>query len=195
MPTTGEDLIAAIVGNETLMAINNCPGVSAQMGKAFYGDWQDDDNAVTIALGSTLIQDIKSLIKFSGQVSETAVWHFSMTGKVHHFVVVPWRRSTKPKRVYTVFMAYEHRQSSKAYTLDKYVKGTAPAPPLDGNGYRETWTIEEFGQMLYYLLKQGAAWERYFGKVGRARATSITCYKYANISLDDAIDNVNGYVG
>ncbi len=196
MPT-GQDLIAAIVGNERLMDINNCPGVPTDMSKAFYsvlkGDEEAEKKGVIVKKGCK--KKILKMIDFSGGATKTAVWHFMINGAmanttrnpVHHFVVVPWYRPTlvEPERVYTVFMAYETE-----YTLGQYVEYKKSAPPR-GKGYKEIWTRKEFGRMLFQLLGSPDGWVKYFGKVGKTQATKITYYKYEDISLLAAISNVN----
>lgn len=48
MPNTDDALINAILANNKLMAINDCPGVPAQMSRAVYGKTQDDSGSGTV---------------------------------------------------------------------------------------------------------------------------------------------------
>lgn len=190
MPT-GEELIAAIVGNGALMALDNCPGVPAQMSRAVYGVAQDDSGSGTvIEPGDNMQRQINSAVGFGGSNSETAVWHFLMAPVVHHFVVVPWYLHTPPQQgqVYTVFMAYENQ-----YSVGRYVNGEAPAPANGGNGYKPSWTVTQLATMFAELLTSGTAWEQYFGQVGAAQAQRITYWKYKEITLEAAIRNVGRY--
>ncbi|MCG8633717.1 MAG: hypothetical protein MI863_07815 [Desulfobacterales bacterium] len=189
MPATGLNLIRAIKRNDSLLDIDNCPGVPAQMGKAFYGDWQDDDDETIIEAGRDCLTRIRSLIDFSGGNTETAVWHLDIIGNTHHFVVVPWHKPSQ-ELVYTVFMAYENK-----YTLKKYINGTTPAPGRGVKGYKDSWTSKQLRTMLNKLINIANLWEEYFGAVGAGNVESIRCYKYTNISLSDAINNVNEYNG
>lgn len=193
MANTGPDLINAIVGNQKLMALDNCPGVPVQMGLAVYGSVQDDSGSGTEIKDegndSDMQKKINEAIGFGGASSETAVWHFSLT-PVHHFVVVPWYKQNAPHgQVYTVFMAYENE-----YSLGQYVHGTGNiAPKPGGKGYKAEWTPSQLSTMLFDLLKSDKAWEDYFGKVGAAKATKITYWKYKVTTLKSAISNVNKY--
>ena len=186
---TGEELINAIVDNDTLMTIDNCPKVPVEIGRAVYGSVQDDSGSGTvIKSGNSMQQDINKAVGFSGANSETAVWHF-LLDPVHHFVVVPWYRQQSPHgQVYTVFMAYEDK-----YSLGKYVNGTAPAPAVGGKGYKSEWTVNQLSTMFSDLLTSNTAWEEYFGNVGATKATKITYWKYKVTSLQSAISNVNKY--
>ncbi|HAT4912357.1 TPA: hypothetical protein JHJ70_005616 [Serratia marcescens] len=189
MSNTGETLINAIVSNNSLMAINNCPGVTAQMSRAVYGKTQDDSGAgTTIENNRDMQKNINIALGFSGANSETAVWHFMIGPPVHHFVVIPWYQHTAPHgRVYTVFMAYENR-----YSVGGYVQHTPPAPSAV-KGYRTVWSVTDLGQMFSDLLTSATAWQTYFGAVGAAQANKITYWKYKVTSLDSAVANVNKY--
>lgn len=191
MANTGQDLIYAIVNNKTLMAINNCPAVPVEMGRAVYGSVQEDSGPGTVIQpGDNMQKQINEAVGFIGANSETAVWHFLLSPVVHHFVVVPWYNQESPHgQVYTVFMAYENK-----YSLGQYVKGTPPpAPPLGGKGYKEIWTVSQLSTMFSDLLTSSKAWEEYFGKVGAAQANKIMYWKYKVISLQSAISNVERY--
>ena len=185
---TGQDLIAAIVANQKLMGISDCPAVPVAFGEAFYGSVQNDDNGVTFINDANLAKSIQKAVGVSGSNSETAVWNFVMTPK-HHLVVVPWYQQQNPHgQVYTIFMAYEN-----AYDVGFYVGGTPTAPPVGGKGYKESWSVLEISTMLAELLTLPNAWTEYFGQVGANQATSITYYKYKTTSLDSAVANVNSY--
>ncbi len=197
MANTGLDLINAIVANQTLMGLDNCPGVSAQMSCAVYGSVQDDSGKGTdIQNNSSMQKDINIAVGFGGANSETAVWHFLVTSSspIHHFVVVPWYKSNIPQgQVYTVFMAYEINATNK-YSVGDYVHGTgnfAPAP--GGTGYKTEWSVNQLSTMLSDLLTSPTAWQNYFGNVGAAQATKITYWKYKITTLTSAISNVNAY--
>ncbi len=198
MPT-GLNLIQAIKRKETLMAIGDCPGVPARMGKdrlqdylifcfqntqsfkgfwkqfrssyfvtipkAFYGEWQSDEDETILATGKKCLENIRSIIEFSGGATKTAVWHFDIVGTTHHFVVMPWIKPSK-ELVYTVFMAYEHKETSKSYTLNKYINGTAPAPNRGVKGYKDSWNSNQLRTMLNKLLNMDNLWGEYFGAVG-----------------------------
>lgn len=180
MPDTGPELIDAILGKATLMALDNCPGVPAELGRAVYGTYQDDS-------GPGLPPDNLDLaVNFSGSSAQTAVWHFASDNPVHHFVVVPWITVADPRVVYTTLMAYENR-----YTLGNYVAGAGNAPGAP-NGYGHK-SQAEFRQMLNALQSEDAAWQTYFGQVGAARTTGLKYWKYNNISLSKAIKNVGKY--
>ncbi|MDJ0827892.1 MAG: hypothetical protein QNJ16_20595 [Rhodobacter sp.] len=189
MPDTGPQLIHDIVNNADLMAINNCPGVPVQMGVAVYGSVQSDVGAGTVVTQN----NIGATLGFPGANSETAVWHFQ-TRPVHHFVLVPWYKQDPPHgQVYTMFMAYEDQ-----YSLGQYVAGTNPAPALAGHGYRQVWTYNDLETMLEELLFKGqnrgeAAWESYFCRGLRLRATEMRYWKYKVTSLKSAIANVGKY--
>lgn len=190
MSKTGKDLINAIVKNSTLMGIDNCPGVPAQMSCAVYGSIQDDSGSGTVIKPGSGMQDsINKAVGFGGANSETAVWHFLTGSPVHHFVVVPWYQHESPQSwVYTVFMAYEDK-----YSLGEYVEGKAPAPATGGKGYKTVWTVSQLSTMLSDLLTRKEAWEEYFGKVGPAQATKLTYWKYKVKGLDAAVSNVEKY--
>lgn len=193
MPDTGPALIATIVNKANLMLVNNCPGVPAEMGRAFYNAYQNDTGLIDIT-GGNVQKKISEVVGFGGSNSETAVWHFELT-PVHHFVVVPWYNHDAPHgQVYTVFMAYENY-----YSLGQYINGinvvrNVNRPPLPGgDGYKLAWTVTELSTMLSDLLTDGGAWQRYFGQVGAAQATEMHCWKYKTITLRTAIANVNRY--
>jgi len=189
MPT-GADLINAIVNNQALMAVDNCPGVPTQMSLAVYGAVQDDSGPGTVIQpGVDMQKQINAAIGFGGANSETAVWHFLMGPTVHHFVVIPWYREADPHgRVYTLFMAYENR-----YAVGWYVNGTAPAPPTGGKGYKAEWSVAQLSTMFSELLTSATAWQEYFGQVGATQAQTITYWKYKVISLTSAVANVPNY--
>ncbi len=194
MPT-GLNLIQAIKRNQTLMAIGDCPGVPAQMGKAFYGEWQTDQDETILSSGKKCLENIRSIIEFSGGATDTALWHFDMIGKTHHFVVMPWYKTPRDL-VYTVFMAYETLNSyAKSYTLKNYIKGEAPAPSRGVKGYKDIWNSKQLRTMLNKLLNINNLWVEYFGAVDPGNATGIRCYQYPDISLDDSINSVNKYKG
>lgn len=189
MPDTGPDLISAILNNGKITSVNNCPGVSVQMGRAVYGTVQSDAGlGEEIRPGVNMQKQINNAIGFGGANSETAVWHFSLQ-PTHHFVVVPWYKHDPPHgRVYTVFMAYENK-----YTVQNYINGMGSAPASGGKGYKTVWTVTQLSTMFSELLTSPKAWEEYFGKVGESQATKITYWKYKIISIKTAISNVNGY--
>ena len=191
MPDTGPDLIAAIIGKNTLMSLGDCPAVPIQIARAVYGVVQNDVGpGILITPGDGKQKQINSVIGCGGANSETEVWHFSVVEPLHHFVVVPWYRHESPHgQVYTVFMAWENR-----YTLQRYVEGTGGlAPALGGTGYKTAWTPSELSTMLSDLLAGGRAWQDYFGQVGAGSATLIKCWKYKTITLKSAISNVGRY--
>jgi hypothetical protein len=192
MTNMGEDLIAAIVGNKKIVKANNCPAVPVHMSSAFYCAVQSDFGAgLKIEAGPNMQKQINTVIGFNGANSETAVWHFSLIGPVHHFVVVPWYQHKRPHgQVYSVFMAYENK-----YTLQQYVHGTGGfVPAIKKMGYKDAWTISQLSTMLSTLLTSNKAWQDYFGKVGITHpATKITCWKYRTITLKSAIANVKIY--
>lgn len=197
MPTTGSELVAAITNNITLMAIDNCPGVPVQIGRAVYGAFQNDNGGIDIKNDYSKVRNINEAIYFSGGNTQTAVWHFSTTGTVHHFIVIPWyRKDSYPYgRVYTVLMAYEGK-----YKLEAYVKGVDPAVPGSEYGYKAYWTPKQLTEMLVDLLDgeiANTAWKRYFDPTALrgAAATGITCYKYKNISFEKAIENLKKLSG
>lgn len=185
---TGQNLVEAIIGKQSLMDLSDCPSVPIQIGKAVYGDYQDDTGSGTIIKHDENMQkQIETVLGIGGMTSETAVWHFLLS-PVHHFVVIPWYHFSTPYWVYTVFMAYED-----AYTLGEYVNGTGKAPPTGGKGYKTVWSYNELSTMLSELLTSGTAWEEYLGRVGKNQATKITCWKYKLLSVDTAIANVTKY--
>ena len=191
---TGEDLIRAIKDNTKLMGLANCPSVSAQMSCAVYGKVQDDvGNDVITDNNASMKYQIEQALLFRGERSQTAVWHFLITGSaLHHFVVIPWHKQLTGV-VYTVFMAYEHKNGSQyGYSVDRYVKHTNPAPG-EIKGYKSVWTENDLKTMLSDLLKDRNAWEEYFGNVGPAKADKIQYFKYKITSLDTAVSNVNQY--
>ncbi len=190
---TGEDLIKAITDNATLMGLTNCPSVSVQMSCAVYGKVQDDVGSDVITNNTSMKYQIDQALLFRGEHSQTAVWHFLITGTaVHHFVVIPWFKQSVGT-VYTVFMAYEHTKGAMyGYSVDKYVKHTSPAPG-EIKGYKAVWTDNDLSAMLSDLLTQKNAWEEYFGDVGPAQADKIYYFKYKTTALDSAVSNVNQY--
>lgn len=190
MANFGNDLIAAMLANGTLTAINRCPAVSVEVGRAMYGKVQNDSGpGHVIRQGDEMQKEIAKVVGFSGANSETAVWHFMTDGPLHHFVVIPWYKHDFPHgRVYTVLMAYENM-----YTLNEYASRTGRALSPGGNGYQLTWTATELSTMLSDLLNLGAAWENYFGRVGAAHATKVTCWKYGVIDIKTAIEKVRRY--
>lgn len=196
MPNTGSELIAAISNNITLMAIDNCPGVPVQIGRAVYGAFQNDLRGIEIKNDYAKERNINEAIYFGGGKSETAVWHFSTSGTVHHFVIIPWHKDGYPYgRVYTVLMAYEGK-----YKLEKYVKGVDSGAPGNEHGYKAYWTPKQLSEMLSDLLAgetANAAWKRYFdpAALNGAATTKITCYKYKTISLEKATENVKKLSG
>ncbi|MGE8411231.1 MAG: hypothetical protein ACN6QY_02615 [Pseudomonas sp.] len=184
---TGEDLVKAITGNALLMSLDNCPAVSAQMSCAVYEKVQNDVGDDVIRNDKNMKYQIEQAILFRGDHSQTAVWHFLITGTaVHHFVVTPWFKQSVGT-VYTVFMAYE-----KAYSVDKYVKQTNPAPS-GTKGYKTVWTATELKTMFSDLLTNDSAWVEYFGHVKSAKAEEIHYYKYKNTALDTAVPNVKKF--
>lgn len=195
MPT-GLDLITAIQNNAKLMSINNCPGVSARLGYAVYGNWQDDDGDIVLSFTDqqSTVASIKELVHIPDgtPLAHTAVWHFSVEPPIHHFVVIPWYRfNTEPGWVYTVFMAYESNNSQNKYTLGEYIQGGGNT--AKDAGYRDIWTQKELSLMLYQLLASKSVWPKYFGGVDQHAPNKITCYKYPSITVDQAIQNVNSY--
>lgn len=191
MPDAGPDLIDAIVTNNTLKAVKDCPGVPFHMGRAIYGALQNDVGpGIWITPGEGKKKQISNVIGFGGANSETAVWHFEVVEPVHHFVVVPWYRHDSPHgQVYTVFMAWENK-----YNLEDYVRGVGVFVPASGGmGYKTAWTPSELSTMLSDLLAGGRAWQDYFGQVGAGLATTIKCWKYKTITLKSAISNVGRY--
>lgn len=187
MPT-GSDVIAAIANKMTLLAIDNCPGVPVQIGYAVYGSFQNDKRGIEIKNDHTKQRNINEAVYFGGGKTETSVWHFSTSPAVHHFVVIPW--VTPFETVYTVLMAYEGK-----YNLDKYVKGIDAEAPGAEHGYKAHWTAKQLSEMLSELVVDetaNAAWKKYFDPRASAdkKATKITCYKYKNIALQTAIDNI-----
>ncbi|WP_233963103.1 hypothetical protein [Pectobacterium versatile] len=189
MPNTDDALINAIVANNKLMEIKDCPGVPTQMSRAVYGKTQDDSGSGTVIENNKDMQkNINIAIGFPGANSETAVWHFLVGPTVHHFVVIPRYQHTIPQGwVYTVFMAYENE-----YSVGKYVKHTAPAPS-GAKGYKKIWTTNDLSKMFSDLLTSDTAWKEYFGPTGKPKAKTITYWKYKVIPLDTAIANVNKY--
>ncbi|WP_235775090.1 hypothetical protein [Pectobacterium brasiliense] len=133
MPNTDDALINAILANNKLMKIKDCPGVPTQMSRAVYGKTQDDSGSGNVIENNKDMQKkINIALDFPSTDSKTSVWHFLVGPTVHHFVVIPWyqdRISQEP--VYTVFMAYENE-----YSVEKYVKHTAPAPS-GAKGYKK----------------------------------------------------------
>jgi len=190
---TGEDLIRAINNNTTLMELKNCPGVPAQMSCAVYGKVQDDVGNDVIENNASMKYQIEQALLFRGDHSQTAVWHFLITGSaVHHFVVIPWYKQSVGT-VYTVFMAYEHKKGDEyGYSVDKYVKHIHPAPG-EIKGYKAVWTANDLSTMLSDLLTKSNAWEEYFGNVGPAQADAIRYYQYKTTALSSAVSNVNQY--
>lgn len=189
MANTGVDLIAAILQNPTIRALDNCPGVPTTIGRAVYGTYQNDTGMAEIKSGPDMQKHINQAIGFSGSNAETAVWHFSSESPVHHFVVVPWYKHDNPHgRVYAVFMAYEGR-----YTLQNYTNGTGGIAPTGGYGYQAARTPTELATMLSDLLTSGQAWEHYFGRVGPARTMKLKYWKYKVVSLTSAITNVRRF--
>lgn len=192
--STGADLIQAIVNNQALMSIDNCPGVPVAFSKAVYGKVQDDvGSGTTIQPGANMQKEINTAVGFSGANSETAVWHFMVTGTaVHHFVVIPWYEYSLPNQgqVYTLNMAYENK-----YDTGDYVNGNPPAPPTGGTGYKTQWTVNQLSTMFSDLLTSATAWQDYFGNVGVNQANKITYWKYKVTTIDSAVINVNNYTG
>ena len=186
---TGEDLIDVIIKNAKLLTVNNCPGVSVNVGKAVYGKYQDDagpGKSIVRQEEAPLKQAIQKAIAVHEQATSqhSGVWHF-LLDPVHHFIVIPWLKVDHPAgQVYTVLMAYEGK-----YTLEEYVKGQKKAP-RSGSGYKPFWSQAELSDMLYELLTSGSAWERYFGDVGAAHATKITYWKYQYVDISKAIERV-----
>ncbi|MQA54222.1 hypothetical protein [Pseudomonas piscis] len=184
---TGKDLVDAITGNPLLMGLKDCPAVPAQMSCAVYGKVQDDVGDDVIKNDSKMKYQIEQALLFRGDNSQTAVWHFLVTGSaIHHFVVIPWYKSSVGT-VYTLFMAYENQ-----YSVDAYVKHLSPAPGAD-KGYKEHWTANELSTILSDLLTNSKAWEEYFGHVGEAQADAIHYYKYKITALSTAVSNVNQF--
>lgn len=190
MPT-GSDVIAAISRKTTLLAIDNCPGVPVQIGYSVYGSFQNDKRGIEIKNDHARQRNINEAIYFGGGKTETSVWHFSTSPVVHHFVVIPWVTERVPSEtVYTVLMAYEGK-----YNLDKYVKGIDAEAPGTEHGYKAHWSAKQLSEMLSELVVDetaNAAWKKYFDPRASAdkKATKITCYKYKNITLQAALDNI-----
>ena len=188
MSNTGETLINAIVSNNYLMAINNCPGVPAQMSRAVYGKTQDDSgpeprSKITVTCKRISISRWGSLGRTRNRRLAFHDWPARPP-----FCGDPWYQHTAPHgRVYTVFMAYENR-----YSVGGYVQHTPPAPSAV-KGYRTVWSVTDLAQMFSDLLTSATAWQTYFGAVGAAQANKITYWKYKVTSLDSAVANVNKY--
>jgi len=185
---TGPELIDAIKANDKLKAIDNCPGVPVDFGKALYGSMQND-------VGNNKIEselDVNKAIGFTGSNGETAVYHFQ-TKPTHHFVVVPWyNHGANHGQVYSVFMAYENN-----YTVDEYIRKAGRAP--SGNkGYRDLWTIQQLVAMLKAIAlgstaNKRNAWRDFFAPYDIHAATSVEYYKYPVKSLDSAMKKLTSY--
>jgi hypothetical protein len=195
----GVQLKNALKNKLAIGAVDNCPGASVAIGKAVYGSIQDDAHETKVTPGAAR-KDLVNLVWFGGTLSQTAVWHFMVLGApdpgssrpaVHHFVVVPWYNQSPPGWSYTVFMAYEN-----SYTIRQYTQ-SAPGNMAQAlrSGYREEWSASEFADMLSDLLANPAAWGDYFLHGASKGVQSISCYKYAAISVEAALANVARYQG
>ena len=184
----GMDLITAIKANNKLGATKDCPAVSVNMSLALYGSVQDDGTETSIEANSSR-HDLMMLLWCNGKQTETAVWHFQTVGTVHHFVIVPWYNQSLPGWTYTVFMAYENK-----YSLREYIQNA----PVRGSGhrlsrpYRDEWSSPEIVDMLLAVLTGEDAWKDYFSDTSH-KPTSINCYKYKNIAINDASVRLNLY--
>lgn len=173
----GSELIEAIKGKRALLDIGDCPGVSVNISKAFYGLPQNDspkNDPITKA-------NVYSKIVFGGANSETAVWHFLLEGLTHHFVVVPWYKHTLPHgQVYSVFMAYEDK-----YTLGQYISSSL---------FKNSWTTSELILMFEELLTKGFSWGKYIDSSDRSneiKVKKISYWKYKTITVNTAFTNLS----
>ncbi|HEC5301889.1 TPA: hypothetical protein QCG78_004487 [Enterobacter asburiae] len=189
MANTGEDLILALENKQKLMALDNCPAVPVEFGRAVYAAVQNDTGAGDVIENKGNMQSqINSALGFIGANSETAVWHFLLGPTVHHFVIIPWYQQSPPQGiVYTLFMADENK-----YPVGSYVGKTPPAP-TGTSGYKKVWTTSNLNTMFTELLTNEGAWEKYFGTAGPSQANKITYWKYKTTTLTSAIANVNNY--
>lgn len=180
MPNVSCPLVAAILAKQELKALNDCLSVPIQIGRAVYGNYQDDEGDGTSIVADSVDTKLKAATKFTGTRDETAVWHF-LVDPVHHFAVVPWHSAELGRRVYTVLMAYE-----QWYTLGDYIQ------KMTVQERRTTWEEGDLQAMLSDLFKSDEAWKKYF-HAGVKAARKITYWKYENISLESATTNVARY--
>jgi hypothetical protein len=101
---TGDQVIEAIIANDTLMNIGTCTAVSVEFSRALYGHVQNDVNKAHILADA----DISKTLSWGGMDNYIGVRHFLVSHPTHHFVVMPWLlKGDGSETVYTVFMAYE----------------------------------------------------------------------------------------
>lgn len=185
---TGDQVITAITGNDTLMNIGTCPAVSVEFSRALYGHVQNDVNKAHILADA----DISKTLSWGGMDNYIGVWHFLVSYPAHHFVVMPWLlKGNGSETVYTVFMAYEMNGAS-LYSVRNYVNGNGSAPQNNPNGFKAMWRRAELIQMLRDLRANAAARTGYFGVAGTAPATTIKCWKYADIKTSTALKKAQG---
>lgn len=164
--------------------MDNCPGVSAHLGKAMYGDWQNDENDIDVTK-----ETIDANLLFVGKNNtETALWHFLVVGNtnaVHHFAAVPWYNNEQ-ELVYTIFMAYE-----KMYKLGEYIDGSAKAMP--DYKFFDFTRKSLFRALLRLLFSVDSAWSQVFCKNINDKAKTMTLWKYPVIDVQVATARVNKY--
>nr|WP_275938405.1 hypothetical protein [Pectobacterium brasiliense] len=69
MPNTDDAIINAIIANNKLMEIKDCPGVPTQMSRAVYGKTQDDSGSGTVIENNKDMQkNINIAIGFPGPI-------------------------------------------------------------------------------------------------------------------------------
>ena len=184
--TTGTDLTAAIIANDSLMGIGDCTTAYVQMGLAIYGSYQNDGDDSTISEE----QDVTNLTQFASQSDDyTAVWHFQVSNPMHHFIVMPFKNDGVLE--YSVFMAY-----ADSYTLKKYVEKDESAPAK--GGYRDRWSKAQLEAALKMLMGNKSNVRMLFFNdkraAGKAENKPIVYHKYPPILINGAIANVSAYV-